>query len=359
MIRILHVYPQLNNAGTETVIINLYRNIDRSLIQFDFLIQKPGELDAAFQASGAQIHLIEKTNRYAADLLAFFHTHPEYRIIHTHTHAEMGMVLKQAHRAGVPHRIAHSHNSRGDVPKIMRYYKILSGWNIERHATHFLACSQEAAMWLFPRKYHTAQVWHNAIDLQRFQFNPEVRQSYRASLGIPADAKVVCHVGRFAEQKNHKRIVALLNQLMQQDHDAYGILVGTGPLLDRIKAAANSSRILFLGNRTDVPDILCAADVFLFPSLYEGLGIVAVEAQASGLLCIASSTVPQAADIGIGLYAQLPLSLADTEWLRCITDALSLVDMETRKHRSEESLKTRYNISIVASMAQQYYAKME
>lgn len=356
--RILHVYPQLNNAGTEMVIMNLYRYVDRSQVQFDFLIQKPGELDDIVLSMGAKIHCIEKTGHYTKDLFAFFSAHPEYRVIHTHTHAEMGTVLKQACRAGVPHRIAHSHSSRSDLPSIAKYYKLLSSWDIEQYATVFLACSLEAAAWLFPRKHRQAQIWRNAIDLHRFQFDPEKRSAYRSLLHVPEDAKLICHVGRFAKQKNHHRIISLLNQITQQDDSIHALLIGTGPLEEQIRRASNSPRIQFLGNRTDVADLLCAADLFLFPSLYEGLGIVAVEAQASGLPCVASTNVPQSADLGIGLFSQLPLSAPDQDWIQHVQRNLCM-DEANRTARSQMALSSQYHIGSAASAAQRFYLSLE
>lgn len=359
MIRVLHIYPQLNNAGTEMVIMNLYKNINRKQVQFDFLVQKKGELDEIVRDMGARIFYIPNEVKYARALLNFYKEHAEYQVIHTHTHQEMGIVLKMAAKAGVPYRIAHSHNYRGDVPRFMRYYKMIKSWNIETYATHLLACSKEAAAWLFPRTYKKCAIWNNAIDLQVFSYNNEIRKEYRKKLQIPENAKVICHIGRFAEQKNHKRIIALLNKLIEQDKKIYGILVGVGPLQEEMKLVANSEHILFLGNRTDVPSILCAADAFLFPSLYEGLGIVAIEAQANGLMCIASTNVPKAADIGTNSFLQIPLEEKDGVWITEILRVLQNYNHEERINRSKASLTSHYNIEKVAECAQEFYLSLK
>ena len=358
MIRVLQVYPQLNNAGTEMVIMNLYNNIDREKVQFDFLVQKSGELDSVVKNMGARVFYIEKNPEYEKSILSFFMEHPEYKIIHTHTHKEMGIILKMAKKAGINNRIAHSHNYRGDVPKIIRLYKMLSSWDIEKYATHFLACSREAAMWLFPRKYNSCEVWKNAIALEKFQFDYNMRIKYRKDLNIPEDAKVVCHVGRFAEQKNHRKIINLLNLLVKKHDDFYGILVGVGPLLEEIKSKAESDRIVFLGNRTDVQNILCAGDLFLFPSNYEGLGIVAIEAQASGLKCIASENVPMAADIGTGLFEQISLKDDDAKWINTIENSILLNNINNRMEKSKEALETDYNIKRISANAQKFYLSL-
>ena len=358
MVKVLHVYPELRSAGTEMVIMNLYRNVDRDKVQFDFLAMTAGEGDSGFCALGAQVHYLPKTKNYKRDLAAFFASHPEYRIIHAHTHKEMGTVLKAAKKAGVPVRIAHSHNSRADLPRIMRLYKMLSGWETESSATHLLACSREAAEWLFPRRHRAATVWNNAIDLDAFRYSGSERESYRELLGIPACGKVIAHVGRFADQKNHAFLIKLLNILTDRDADVWAILVGDGPLFEEIKAASTSERILFLGQRSDVPGLLSASDVFLFPSHYEGLGIVAVEAQASGLFCLASDGVPAAADVGIGLFERLSLGCGESVWCDRVAELLCKAGTD-REEFSERAFATDYNIHKIAKMAEDFYLSAE
>ncbi|MBR3460955.1 MAG: glycosyltransferase [Clostridia bacterium] len=355
-IRVLQVYPQMNNAGTEKVIFNLYNHIDRSKIQFDFLVDRPGELDYMILELGGTIHTIHETNnrQYENRLYSFFKDHPEYRIVHTHTDDRMGIVLKAAKKADVVCRIAHSHNYRGDVPRIAKYYKMISSWNIERYANCFLACSNEAAEWLFPRRYKKADVWNNAIELDKYLYDKGERNKRREEFGIPKQAKVICHVGRFAEQKNHRRILELVNAIVAKQSDVYVLLVGVGPLENEMKSIAVSDRILFLGNRHDVPMLLNVGDVFLFPSLYEGLGIVAVEAQASGMLCIASTNVPKAADIGTGKFIQISLRESNDNWIKAIMNELN-GDHSNRRVFSEMSLRTSYNIETIAKKAQEFY----
>ena len=355
MIRILHVYPQMKSAGTEMVIMNLYRNVDREQIQFDFCVQQKGETDEEILKMGGKIHYIPHTKNYEKDLLKFFYDHPEYKIVHTHTHAEMGKVLKVAKKAGVSCRIAHSHNSRTDLPRIFRIYKMWKSRDIEANATHFLACSKEAANWLFPLKHKKAVVWNNAIDLEAFRFNEETRNEYREKLGIPQEAKVIAHVGRFAEQKNHSQMIEWLNALAKKDNYFYALLVGEGPLFESIRSKAESERIMFLGLRKDVPQLLCASDLFVFPSLYEGLGIVAVEAQANGLKCIASMGVPLGADIGTGLFERYSLKNDSAFWEDCINNALEITDLDKRKELSKKAFDTEYNIKNVALEAQRFY----
>lgn len=358
MKRILQVYPQLNNAGTEMVIMNWYKNISREKIQFDFLVQKSGELDETVRKMGANIYYIENKDDYNKKLIDFFKGHKEFNVVHTHTHKEMGTVLKAAKKAGVKYRIAHSHNSRTDLPTIFKLYKMLSERKTEKSATHFFACSEEAAKWLFPTKYKQCRVINNAIDLDRFIFNPIKRKSMRKALNISEASKVICHVGRFAEQKNHERIIEILNELTESDKSIYALLVGVGPLYEKIKSKAKSERIIFMGNRTDVPDIISASDLFLFPSLYEGLGIVAIEAQAGGIKCIASTGVPKAADIGTGLFEQLSLNEDNSVWIEHIKSCLEKCDLEERERLSKKSYESNYNIKKVAKEIENFYTEL-
>ena len=187
----------------------------------------------------------------------------------------------------------------------------------------------------------------------------EERNEKRKELDIPLSGKVVCHVGRFAEQKNHKRILMILNDLMKKDKELYAVLVGVGPLLDEMKEDATTSKIKFLGNRTDVPEILCASDIFLFPSLYEGLGIVAVEAQTNGMYCLASENVPKSANLGTGRFGQLSLKESNELWEDRIETILNDIEMKKRKEASLKALETEYNIKVISKNVQKFYLNLE
>lgn len=355
MIRVLQVYPQLNNAGTEMVIMNLYRNIDRTLVQFDFLVQKKGELDSTISGMGGVVHYIPYSSQYEKTLMEFFSLHPEYQIVHTHTHKEMGIVLRAAKKTHIPVRIAHSHNSRADLPKFAAIIKRITSYPIEKNATHFIACSPEAAEWLFPRKHNRCLIWKNGIDLIKFSFNPEARTFLRNQYGIPEDATIICHVGRFARQKNHERILSIINQLIDENPSYFAFLVGVGPLMDEMKSKVHSDHVFFLGNRNDIPDILSASDIFLFPSLWEGLGIVAIEAQANGLPCVASDRVPLSADLNLGLLERISLDRDDRYWEMAIIERVR--NHPDRMGSSNECLNSDYNIKEIAKTAQEFYCK--
>lgn len=359
MIRVLQVYPQMNNAGTERVIINLHTNIDRSLVQFDYLTEQSGEMDDTLSHMGARIHQIKSKNRwcYFWDLIKFFKTHPEYRIVHTHTHAWMDVVLLAAKVCRIPCRIAHSHNARNDLSRLMAFIKGITSIPMELVATHFFACSRNAAKWLFPHKKRQWNVIPNAICLKDYLYSPEKRQNIRQNLNIEENEFVIIHVGRFAKQKNHTFIISILEAFNKLKKDWRMIFVGSGPLESDIRQLAEkaglSQHLLFLGNRKDVCDLLSSADCFVFPSLHEGLGIVVIEAQAAALPCIVSEAVPTEANLNLGLLHTLSLDQSPDIW----ADRIKSVRVPIQRScLNNDILNSEYNINKVAEKIQKFYS---
>lgn len=360
MIRVLQVYPQMNNAGTERVIINLHKNIDRSSVQFDYLTEQSGEMDDTLRLMASKIHQIKSKNRwlYFWSLVKFFKAHPEYHIVHAHTHAWMDVVLLAAKVCRIPCRIAHSHNARNDLSRLMAFIKGITSIPMELAATHFFACSKNAAQWLFPHKKRHWNVIPNAISLKDYLYSPEKRQYIRQSLNIATDEFVMIHVGRFAKQKNHTFILSILESLNQQMKDWKMIFVGSGPLEPEIKQQSEktglSKHLLFLGNRKDVCDLLSSADCFVFPSLHEGLGIVVIEAQAAALPCIVSEAVPSEANLNLGLLHTLSLEQSPSIWANTIKSVRAPIQ---RSYLNNDILNSEYNIIKVAANIQQFYKK--
>lgn len=323
--RILHVVVNLNRGGAETLLMNLYRNVDRSRVQFDFLTCKPGVFDEEIVALGGVVHripyLTEVGHRgFVRELRVFFRDHPDYTIVHSHLDKMSGVVLAAARREGVQVRIAHSHNTASEGGAPARLYKWAVGLLIRRSATHKMACSQAAAEWLFPSRTADALVLHNGIEINRFQHRQEVREEVRRELAIPADTFVIGHVGRFAPVKNHSYLLELYRHFRAEHPAVLLLLSGDGPLLAQMqeqaaRAGLTEEHVRFLGSRSDVDRLLQAMDVFVFPSLHEGLPVVLVEAQGAALPCLVSTAVSPESDLGLGLVRQLPLA-DQTDWLR-------------------------------------------
>lgn len=320
-IRILHIVTYMGRGGLETMLMNYYRAINRNRIQFDFLTHRDfrADYDDEIEALGGRIYRLPNLNPFSRSYLdaldRFFAEHPEYRIVHSHLDCMSAIPLKAARKHGVPVRIAHAHSSRQD--RDLKYpLKLLFKRGIARQATQLFACGREAGKWMFGTD--DFRVLNNAIDAERYRFDPKVRQEVRSELGIPADALVAGHVGRFMAPKNHGFLLRIFAEL--PDH-ARLLLVGDGVLRANIEQQAKvlgiRDRIIFTGVRTDVDRQLQAMDVFLFPSLYEGLGIVAVEAQAAGLPCLISDRVPMACK-ATELVTQIPLSAGAKAWAEAV-----------------------------------------
>lgn len=357
MINVLQIYPQMNNAGTEKVIMNLYNNINQEKVHFDFLVNKPGLLDEDIKMKGAKIFYIDNSNRnkYYQNLIHFFNEN-NYEIIHVHTQGNMELILKAAKKCNVKCRIIHSHTARQDVPKSLKVLKLYRNIQIEKNATDFFACSEDAAKWLFPHKYKSAKIVYNAIEIKRFLYDEEIRKKVRVKLKIKDDEKIIINVSRLSIGKNHSRIIKIAKKIIENNKKVKFIFVGTGDLEENIKNEIKSNNLennfLLLGNRNDVNELLMAADLFLFPTLYEGLGIAVVEAQFSGLKCITSERVPAEADIGAGLLKKINLSSDDEIWIKEIENSLNA---NYARNQINQTYNNKYNIKAIAKDIENFY----
>lgn len=298
-IRILHVVTYMGRGGLETMIMNYYRYMDRSKVQFDFLTHRDfrADYDDEIESMGGRIYrlsqLIPWSRSYNETLDHFFASHPEYKIVHVHQDCLSGVILKAAQKHGIPVRIAHSHSSSQDknLKYLIKYFYM---GLIPRYATQLFACGKKAGDWMFRGAPY--RVINNAVDTVKYTYSPEKRTQKRGQLGINRDALVVGHVGRFDAVKNHTFLIDCFVQLKKQRDNAVLLLVGDGRLRQEIKEKVNAcglaDSVIFTGLRSDVPELMQAMDVFVFPSLYEGIPLTLVEAQATGLPCLVSDGVP-------------------------------------------------------------------
>lgn len=309
-IRVLHVIGIMNRGGAETMIMNLYRNIDRTKVQFDFVENsfEPAAFDEEIRALGGRIYRCPHYNgknhfAYVKWWNAFFQEHlGEYPIVHGHLGSTAAIYLSIAKKYGI-YSIAHSHNTNSETCLQQCMYNIFS-YPTRFIADYFFACSSDAARDRFGKRIaknkRICQVLKNAIDVSEYRFNHDLRVSLRRELDI-SEAVVIGHVGRFAAQKNHKFLVDVFQHIHEKDHRAILLLVGDGELRSEIeretKKRGLAEYVIFTGIQSNVQQFYQAMDVFVFPSIYEGLGVVAIEAQAAGLPCCVADTLPREAYI--------------------------------------------------------------
>ena len=295
-------------GGVESVIMNYYRHLDRTKVQFDFICDEDSTRIPydEIKKLGGRVFLVpkyQKLPKYLKALEDLFRKN-KYRIVHSNINTISVFPLYAAKKAGVPVRISHSHSTsnarewkRNIIKNILRPFS-------KRYATDYFACSELAGRYLFGNKTFDrgeVKIIHNAIDLDKFKFDPETRKKLRKELDIKEKTVVIGHVGRFVKQKNHDFLIDVFNEYHAKNPDSKLLLIGTGPLEEKIKAKVEkldlSDSVLFLGQREDTNKLYSAMDFFCLPSLYEGLGMVLIEAQMNGLPCLASDKVPKEAKI--------------------------------------------------------------
>jgi glycosyltransferase involved in cell wall biosynthesis len=358
-LRVLHVVVNMNRGGAETLLMNLYRNIDRSKIQFDFLTCKEGVFDEEILQLGGNVYRIPYITdvghfKYRKNLEEFFNCHYEYKIVHSHLDKMSGLVLQAAKKRRVPVRISHSHNTSSEGSMAAKLYKWYIGQLINQNATNYYACSQVAGEWLF--KNRSVSILKNGIDIDQFRYTSEARKKAREELNLSENTIVLGHVGRFAHQKNHEFLIAVFAEFCKCDNDSILLLVGDGPLRKEVEKKVFdlkiNKKVKFLGVRSDIPQILQALDLFIFPSLHEGLPVSLIEAQGAGLPCFISDQISTEVDMGMGLVEFLPLDNKNL-WIEIIKKKLSITDS---RGLNLEPLKQRgYNIKDTASQLEKFY----
>jgi len=341
--------------------MNIYRNIDRSKVQFDFLVHKreKGDFEDEITDLGGKIYRIPYVTEaghfgYVKALNEFFKKYQEYKVVHAHMDCMSGLVLRAAKKAGVPARISHSHNTQSEGNFPARLYKSYAGRKILKNATYLAACSTAAAAWLFGKHAINALIVKNGIESERFLYNEVVRSKMRKSLKIGCRTLVIGHVGRFCTQKNHSFLIEVFARLKAMHKDAILLLIGDGPLKEEIQNKARQLNIAdsvrFCGKRADVPELLQAVDVILFPSYHEGLPLALIEAQAAGIKCVVSDFVSKEVDLGAGLITFLGLDEDADKWA-----AEALKPYVRNADMRDYIIRNGYDIEIIANAMQNFY----
>jgi glycosyltransferase involved in cell wall biosynthesis len=333
-VRILQVVGRMERAGLETWIMRMLRLIDRERFQIDILVHslEPGAYDAELQDLGCRIFpcpFISRPWTYATEFKRILVKQGPYDVVHSHVHFFSGYVLKLAKEAKVPCRIAHSHNDHNALERQTSwrrrgYLALMKHW-IHQFATHGFATSQIAALDMFGSEWSKdsrIQVMFSGLDLASFETKVS-RAALRQTWDIPPDAVVIGHVGRFEDQKNHIFLVKVAATAMQQQPNLYLMLVGQGALQSTIEAQVQAlgigDRVIFTGPQSNISSLLLGIfDLFLFPSIHEGLGVALLEAQAAGLPCLISNTIPSEAEIIPTLVKRMCLEQSKGEWAKTL-----------------------------------------
>ncbi len=363
-IRVLHENTWMDPGGIETLLMNVYRNLDRSLVQFDFMIHRPEKafFEDEINELGGHIYRTARFSpipgeyrTYMNGVREILQSHPEDRILHAHSELCL-WPLKAAKEIGVPIRIAHSHSAQNRVN--LKYFFLLyeKAW-IKKFCTDMFMCSKLAGEWTFGKKAvnsGSVQMIKNGIDSGRYIYNEEVRKRKRQELRIEQQF-VMGHVGRFVQAKNHSFLIDIFAEIHKRRPDSVLLLAGDGPMIEQIKEKAIRLQIgdsvRFLGTRSDIDELLQAMDVFVLPSLWEGLPLTGIEAQAAGLPTFLSDSVTE--EVCVTPKAQrVSLQASAADWAeRVLQYPLS----EPRGHMQQQIIDAGFDIRETAQFLQNYY----
>ena len=344
-VRVLQIIGLACGGGVESVILNYYRNIDKDKVQFDFVVHKhplKSFVDEAEKYGGR----IYEVTAYTKNIFAFTYEiykiikNGHYDIVHSNMNSLSVFPLFAAWLAGARVRILHNHTTDTKAEGLRTVLKRTLRPFAKMFANKYWACSKLAAEWMYGKQAVNAgkvTIINNAIDLDKFAFNQEKRDKLRKELGLEGKF-VIGHVGRFEKAKNHEFLIDVFTEVAEQEKKAFLLLIGEGSLMESIRKKVSElhleKKVLFLGVRNDVADLYNVMDVFLFPSLYEGLGMVAVEAQVNGMPVVASTEVPKEAKIteNIKWYS---LDLESKKWATEVLSAKRVAFAETLKSMQE------------------------
>lgn len=361
MIRVLHVLGGMNQGGTENFLMNLYRNINREKVQFDFLVNRKGIFDDEIKSLGGKVYYIQALQKvgqfkYVKNLDNFLKEHTEYKIIHSHLNQVTGIILERAKKANIQVRIAHSHNSKSNKNLIIRIYKKYLQNKILKNATNLWACSELAAKWLYGKEnLDKVEIIHNAIDAKKFVYSESTRKRLRKKFNIDDDTFVLGNIARMSYQKNQVFLINIFNEFRKINPKSELLLIGTGPdkqrILDEIKKYDLEKDVIILENRNDINELLQMMDYFVFPSRFEGLGIVLIEAQAAGLRCITSKDVVPLEVAITDLVDFYSLNKTSKEWANEIYKKRIYI----RENKLLELKQANYNIEDITRKVENKY----
>ena len=361
-IRVLQCVNIMDRAGLETMLMNYYRNIDKKTIQFDFVTHRKedGAYDDEIRKLGGKVYHAPRLIpgnyiKYFKYMKSFFKEHPEYRIIHSHIDSMSYFPLKAAYKNHVPIRISHSHSSKLDKD-IKLPIKYFAKTRLNNYVTHRFACGKTAGKFLY-RDINDINYINNAIDTNKFLYNEMIRKKYRKELNIDINTFVVGHVGRFIYIKNQMFLIDIFNEIIKQKPNSILLLIGKGPDEKKLRNKVNSlglqDKVMFLIDRNDVNNLYQVMDIFVMPSLFEGVPVVGIEAQSNGLKCFVSSNISNEILITSSIK-MLDLKKGAKYW----AEEILLSDFSRNNKADKEILSAGYNIKTEAIKLQNLYLKL-
>lgn len=362
-IRVLQIMGIVESGGVEAVIMNYYKHIDKSRVQFDFVVHKGSNPNyiAIVKAMGAKVYEVTPYSNpigFMKDVYKII-KQGDYRIVHSNMNALSVFPLLVAYLAGVPVRILHNHTTDTKAEPLRTFIKRLLRPFAKLFANQYWACSKLAGEWMYGKgavESGKVEVINNAIDLQKFAFNQEKRDSLRQELDL-TNSFVVGHVGRFMTQKNHEFLVDIFAEIAREKANAKLLLIGEGVLKSKIerkvKLLGIANRVIFTGARSDVADLYNAMDVFLLPSHYEGLALVGVEAQANGLQYFLSDVITREVEV-TDLCHFISLNKSAKEW----SDDILSVEGAVRENKLTDISKAGFDITVETKKVEKFYLEV-
>lgn len=370
-IKVLLFVDRMRHGGIQQFLVENIKHMVKTKVAIDVLTLDDGEtypLEEKVVEAGANFYKLKGVwinkpwdyIKYAKEIDKFFKEHNDYKVVHMNASSKNFILLKYAKKNNIPIRIAHSHNidfqTKNPIKKIIGNVLKLP---LKKYATDYFACSYLAGEWLFGKeniKNNKVKVIHNAVDYDKFALNKEIRNKVRKEFNIKNDEILIGNVGRFTNQKNHTFLIDICNEMIKINPKVKLIMVGIGEKEEetktKVKELGIEKNVIFAGFRNDVNEIMQAMDVFLLPSLYEGLPVVGVEAQASGLPCFMSEgVITEEVKITNNVYF-ISLNKSPKEWAKIIIES----DL-TRKNTKNDLKKAGYFIEDTANELMEFYRK--
>lgn len=356
--RILHIVSSLGTgSGVMAMLMNYHRHIDRERLQFDYLSFRntTDTYEDEIRELGGRVYHISRPSpcgSFCGEMKSFFREHQgEYDTIHCHPLYTAVIFAPTARHYGVRRVIQHSHTTKYSDKRVSAVRNLLMLALFDHRITDFAACSQEAKGIFFWKKSEEVFLLPNAIDLPRYAFSEEARKELREQYQLPPEATVIGHVGRFSPEKNHRFLLEAFADYAQFDPTARLLLVGDGVLQEQVKQEAEArglgESVIFAGRTNHAERAYSAMDVFVLPSVFEGFGLAAAEAQANGLPCVLSDRVPKLADIG-GNVCFLPIEKGTEPWLQGLRRAAAV-------GRAAGSVAPEWDIRRTVKQLERYY----